>query len=69
MKFGRVRGDDVLCSSIQCSVLQWAQRMSIHPIWCLSLSSLLLNGHRPIGKFVNVAHWSSLISHQATCDS
>ena len=40
VKFGRVRGDDVLRSSIQCNALQWAQRMSIRPIWCRSLSSL-----------------------------
>ena len=54
MNFGRVRGDDVLRSSIQCSASQWTQRMSIHPIWCRSLSSLRLNGRPPLGKFIKV---------------
>ena len=69
MKFGCVRGDDVLHSSIQCSASQWAQCMAIHPIWCRSHSSLPSNGHRSLGKFVNVAIWSSLVAHRAACDS
>ena len=69
MKFGRVWGDDVLRSSIQYSALQWAQHMSIRPIWCRSLSSLPLNERRPLGKFENVAHWSSLVAHRTTYDA
>ena len=69
MKFGRVRGDDVLRSSIQCRASQWAQRMAIRPIWCRSLSSLPSNGRRPLGKFVNVALCSSLVAHRTPGES